>query len=42
MIILMRIFRTVTVINYKKAKSYFIHASVHLQESASYNIANIF
>ena len=38
MIIIMRIFRTVTVINYKKAKSYFIHASVLLQKSASYTL----
>ena len=38
MIIIMRIFRTVTVINYKRAKSYFIHASVLLQKSASYTL----
>ena len=38
MIIMMRAFRTVTVINYKKAKSYFINTSVPLQKSASYTL----
>ena len=38
MTIIMRISRTVTVINYKRAKSYFIHDSVLLQKSASYTL----